>query len=587
MPRIRKFLSAPAAAALLLTATSLTGVAAADTLIEIDDFDLGRMDVVGFELPQAASIKVEAVGVRPRRSRELAAYAWILDARTREPVWVMERRNTTRVEEDRVLRKAEETLQLAAGRYELYTFASNRWRVSGSWFSGWNDHRNWWSGDSWKSDSREVKRALRDCYVRLTSDALSANDVTQFEPTGEIPGALLLHNQLGDDEFIRTAFKLDKEMSLEIYAVVELPEDWDHPADGGWIVSANSNERGCEMDHANTEHAGGAEKNRMFRDEVRFAAGEYILYFGTDDSHSFEEFNAGPPFDPSAWGVTILPGNDFDAGAFQMIEAPERGEPLLDMTRVRDHDFQEQAFRLKRDADLLVYAVGEYSEQDREFVDYGWIQKAGSSEIVWEMTRRDTQHAGGAEKNRMFSGMVSLPAGDYVAYYVTDDSHSYRRWNSAPPFDRHAWGLAIHPGPGMNSGEFEPIERAELPADPNVLVRIVRVGDDEYLTERFTLDADTRVRIYALGEGDRGYMYDAGYIENVETKDVVWEMTWRNTKHAGGARKNRVFDGELLLQAGTYEVVYESDDSHSFQDWNARRPRDPQAWGITVSLANK
>jgi hypothetical protein len=368
-------------------------------------------------------------------------------------------------------------------------------------------------------------------------------------------------------------------MDLNIYALIELPEDWDHGADHGWIINAQTQERVWHMTHRNTEHAGGADKNKMFRDTVRLDSGEYLLIYGTDDSHSYEQFNASPPFDPLNWGITISAANPSEAGKFEVIEVPERAKPLVDLTGARDYDFVEQPFRLKRDAEVVIHAIGEYSDGDREFVDYGWLQKAGSSEIVWEMTRRNTLHAGGASKNRMFDGRVELPAGDYVAVYVTDDSHSYRHWNSDAPFDPEGWGMAIFAGPLLAKRDIE--------QDPNVLVAITRVGDDRALSERFTLDQGTRVRVYALGEGVDRTMYDYGYIKNVDSNEIVWEMTWRNSRHAGGARKNRAYDGELLLEPGTYEVFYETDDSHSFQDWNARRPRDPQNWGITVSLADR
>jgi hypothetical protein len=80
-------------------------------------------------------------------------------------------------------------------------------------------------------------------------------------------------------------------------------------------------------------------------------------------------------------------------------------------------------------------------------------------------------------------------------------------------------------------------------------------------------------------------MYDFGWIDNDETGQTEWEMTWRNTDPAGGADKNRKFEGTIVLDPGTYEVNYITDGSHSFNDWNASHPRDPKSWGITVSLA--
>jgi hypothetical protein len=37
------------------------------------------------------------------------------------------------------------------------------------------------------------------------------------------------------------------------------------------------------------------------------------------------------------------------------------------------------------------------------------------------------------------------------------------------------------------------------------------------------------------------------------------------------------------LPAGEYILRFESDDSHSYGDWNADPPDDPEAWGVTVS----
>jgi hypothetical protein len=54
-----------------------------------------------------------------------------------------------------------------------------------------------------------------------------------------------------------------------------------------------------------TDHAGGAKKNRVFNDTVHLDKGDYIVYYETDGSHSYEEWNSSPPTDPAAWGVTI------------------------------------------------------------------------------------------------------------------------------------------------------------------------------------------------------------------------------------------------------------------------------------------
>jgi len=110
------------------------------------------------------------------------------------------------------------------------------------------------------------------------------------------------------------------------------------------------------------------------------------------------------------------------------------------------------------------------------------------------------------------------------------------------------------------------------------------VGDNEDEGERFTLESNGKVRVYAIGEGQDGEMHDFAWIEKAGSGRVVWEMTYRMTDHAGGARKNRVFNDAISLDAGEYVVKYVSDGSHSFQRWNASPPSDVMNWGVTVKL---
>ena len=62
----------------------------------------------------------------------------------------------------------------------------------------------------------------------------------------------------------------------------------------------------------------------------------------------------------------------------------------------------------------------------------------------------------------------------------------------------------------------------------------------------------------------------------------VWEMTYGATDNAGGASKNRRFDGTITLPAGDYVLRYQTDGSHAFGSWNADPPDEPEMWGITI-----
>ena len=131
---------------------------------------------------------------------------------------------------------------------------------------------------------------------------------------------------------------------------------------------------------------------------------------------------------------------------------------------------------------------------------------------------------------------------------------------------------------GIEKGDVKAYSERE---DSNILINLTGLGDREQRSENFQLDTVTKVRIYAIGEGDRDDMYDYAWIEN-ENGKIVWEMTYRNTEHAGGAKKNRLFNDAILLQEGTYKVHVITDGSHSFKKWNSNPPHDPFHWGVTV-----
>ena len=59
-------------------------------------------------------------------------------------------------------------------------------------------------------------------------------------------------------------------------------------------------------------------------------------------------------------------------------------------------------------------------------------------------------------------------------------------------------------------------------------------------------------------------------------------MEYPKTVHAGGAKKNRLFNDIISLDAGSYTLHYETDDSHNFNNWNADKPDEDHYWGIMV-----
>ena len=180
----------------------------------------------------------------------------------------------------------------------------------------------------------------------------------------------------------------------------------------------------------------------------------------------------------------------------------------------------------------------------------------------------------------------TLPAGRYAAFYATDDSHDPSGWNSAPPHDPQAWGLLIRVLQA-EAGDAAPVKTfayEHVPANATI-VALTKVGDSESRSRGFTLNRAMDVRVYALGEGRTDRLVDYGWITSVATHQKVWEMRYADTEPAGGDAKNRMVDRTIHLEKGDYVVHYVSDDSHSYDDWNAAAPSDGQHWGITLLAA--
>jgi len=114
-----------------------------------------------------------------------------------------------------------------------------------------------------------------------------------------------------------------------------------------------------------------------------------------------------------------------------------------------------------------------------------------------------------------------------------------------------------------------------------VVAQLVNVLDNEDKTVEFTLPRAQQVRIFSIGEGQAGEMFDYGWIENADKGTSVWEMQEKETTHAGGAGKNRKVDMVITLEPGKYKLRYKTDDSHSFDHWNALPP-EFNFWGIAV-----
>ncbi len=534
-------------------------------LVDIRDLAPREHRSAAFVLPASHALHLEATGAEPRRERRgldfwgsgnederttWPAAAWILDVRTREVVWDLRTAETERSREG--LRRFRGTIRLPAGVYEAHFGSFPATSVS----------------DTSRAFAFVIRGEGRPAGARDLDSATRAF-------TGAVVLALL-HENPGASE--RMAFELARPTDVEVYAIGELRRDgaYDH----GWIQHADTRRRVWEMEYRHTSPAGGAHKNRMVRDTIHLAAGRYVAYFVSDDSHDPDGWNAVPPYDPNFWGLTLRVADPVArAGVRAFAWEPVPAQTIVSLTGIGDDELRSAGFTLRRAMDLRVYALGEGSNPDGAMDDYAWIVDAATRRRVWAMSYRDTEGAGGADKNRLFDGTIRLESGSYLVYYKSDGSHSAGQWNATPPAESRHWGISVFPaGDRVDTSAVGPFERATSGA----IAQLVRIRSDRRKHTLFTLDRPTTVRVYAIGEAAGDEMVDHGWIEDATSGDTVWEMTYRTTAPAGGARKNRLFDGTLELAAGRYVLHYRTDGSHAYRDWNDDPPDDPEGWGVAV-----
>jgi hypothetical protein len=572
-----------------LTATAAVTLPPAQssaTLADLHGLSPRQVLTAGFSLAAPQEVRIEATGAEPATSRSLAKIrsmlkgkdhpkpwpgnAWILDLSTRKVVWELSTASGTSGPAN--ARVFTGSVRLPEGSYAAYYAAF----PDGDYWSDDDDKpqsRKWhWFGDERIEDFKLI--------VRGNGQRLGPAELDRLGQTATASASVALRAGSGE-LFQQAGFSLSRPTEVEIRAAGEVREDGEF--DYGWIINADTRAKVWTLTWRDSVPAGGAEKNRMAVVRRTLPAGRYAAFYATDDTHDPSEWNAPPPHDPDAWGLTIAvkdPAARAAVTRFTYEHVPERAT-ILALTRIGNGESRKQGFTLTRPMDVRIYALGE--GRDGQMFDYGWITSAGSRKRVWEMRYDQTEAAGGDPKNRVIDTTVRLDPGSYVVHYISDDSHSAEEWNASAPADAGRWGITVlSPQATLDPAA---VARYDDKADPSILAQLSEVRDDDQLSRRFSLDRESDVRIYALGEGSGGEMHDYGWIEDAKTGRHVWDMTYRATEHAGGATKNRRFEGTVKLPAGSYVVRYETDGSHNFGDWNAAPPDDPEMWGITVFKA--
>lgn len=554
-----------------------TAFAAGPVIAAIDRIEDEGVRRALFALASPTTVRVVGEGVADPKGAVFLARGWILNLDTRETAWKMDQDHGSfhgKSENWRV----DETVELPAGRYALYFSAVSGMvpldkliKILGIPLGQveatigpkvpWNKLGE---PDRWG--------------IRVEAKDAAFQPITApLDDPGPDPDALVRIFGLRDNEEREVSLELSRPVEFRVRFTGEYDRGVRSFADGAWIRDMSDWREVWAPDDELTRPAGGDFKNQIFVGTVRLSAGRYLLSMAMDGSHAPGAWNAPPPYDPEAWGISLDPVDPADRGAVKVAQGAALPEPLLAISRMRDNRFERIPFGVARDVRVLVRGTGEATRKG-QFVDGGWIEQLSDLEPVWQMGGAESLPAGGDAKNRQVQALVELRPGGYALCYATDDSHSYESWNADPPRDPEAWGISLtllHPDDARAIREGEP-------KDAPMTIAITRVGNDAELVRRFRLTGKTRFHLVALGEGNDDPLADLGWLENAKNGETIWKMRYGDSQHAGGSSKNRIVRADVSLPRGEYELHYRTDDSHAFGAWNADPPLQPHLWGVML-----
>ncbi|MTI33045.1 hypothetical protein [Xanthovirga aplysinae] len=374
----------------------------------------------GFTISKETDIRIYALG--EGRENEIFDYAWITDANTGKHVYEMGYSDSQYGGGDSKNLKIEETISLPAGSY-LVNYSSDGSHSYEKWNALPPDDPQFYGISIWPASIKD-----KDHFVEFK------------KPKTMTP--LVSLTKARDEEILSQGISIKKKMNVRIFGLGEEGHDGDL-VDYGWIVNANSREKIWKMKTSRSNHAGGADKNRSVKAIISLDPGDYIVYYATDDSHSYRDWNSDKPYESEMWGITLWATEESDLRHVSTFDPKEfRSEDeLAVITMVGNGALVKKTFSLEEDTKIRILALGEGTGGEMD--DYGFIKNVDTGEIVWKMRYRESEHGGGARKNREFNESFMLEKGTYRVYFESDGSHSYARWNDDPPTNQELWGITV------------------------------------------------------------------------------------------------------------------------------------------------
>jgi hypothetical protein len=375
----------------------------------------------GLDLAAPIVFRVLAVGEYSSRDRGFADGAWIQERDGCRRLWEMNLTNTVPAGGAEKNRAFDGEVELAAGRY-LVCYASDDSHA----YEAWNSNPPY-DPEAWG--------------ISLTPRVPPAPGAVTVTPNPPDENVVVRIDRVGDGEFRSEGFRLRRGTGLCVRGFGEWDARNNRYLDFGWIEDAYTLEKVWSMDPELGSYAAGESRNRLVEDQVRLEPGAYRVCYVSDEAHSFAGWHDHPPFEPESWGITVRGSQGFSPEWVSRLDAAGDEPTVIRLAPLGDDQDRRLRFDVPERITVRLIAVGEGERS--EMFDYGWLEREAGGEPLWVMRYADTEHAGGAQKNRREQRILTLEPGRYALCFKTDDSHAFGTWNASPPSDPQLWGITL------------------------------------------------------------------------------------------------------------------------------------------------
>ena len=259
-------------------------------------------------------------------------------------------------------------------------------------------------------------------------------------------------------------------------------------------------------------------------------------------------------------------------------------------------DLVHRAFAVDDATDLGIVAYGSLEDEGSELspealAAYPWIIRRKDRSLVWRMDPSRGEVVKGTlvrvdDTVRVGPGEYDLYFASFGVKHVAHKGNPLLRLAGHWSADRKNWQVALRASDGVALHELESTVDSVPPAFEDAVVwSSGPVRGHETREQLFAVQSETPLLVYSIGEFCNGTPCDIGWIDDLKTGSRVWQLSEDNTVLAGGSKNNRLFNGIVTLEPGTYRAVYKTDAGHAFNGWYGNPPLDPLGWGITLATA--